>query len=113
MEHYKHQMNSYKPRSPNREYGRYAEWIDDEYETSYWRFRHLSVPKNRFTLWDITYGSEAYDKQDIRSTVKRWESWEGESATLTFTTYFNEIRKAYSKKKKKEIKSVYRPYGRG
>lgn len=97
-------------RSPDRDTGRYAEWVDEKYDTNYWRFRPIWFPKNKFNLWDITHGSDAYDRQYDRSTTKRWDPWEGESASLTFTTYFHEIRKAYSKKKKKEIKSVYKPF---
>lgn len=97
-------------RSPDRNTGRYAEWVDEKYDTNYWRFRHIWVPKNKFNIWDITYGSDAYERQDNRSIVRRWDPWEGESASLTFTTYFDQIRKAYSKKKKKEIKSVYKPF---
>ncbi len=101
-------MKLYK--SPDRDNGRYGQWVDENYDTNYPRFRYIWFPKNKFNLWDITYDTAAYVKQDDRSTVRRWDPWEGESASLTFTTYFNEIRKAYSKKKKKEIKSVYKPF---
>lgn len=112
MKQYKHQMNSYRPRSPNREYGRYADWVNDEYDTNYWRYRRIWNPMNKFNIWDITHGTEAYDNQDIRSSVKRWDPCEGESADLMTFTYPQEIKKAYDKKKIKEIKSVYKPLGR-
>jgi hypothetical protein len=103
-------MKEYK--SPNRDYGRYANWLFDNYDTNYERFRHLWFPKNKFSLWYTTGGSKAYEKQDDRATVKRWYPWEGESAFLSLFTYPEEIKKAYDKKKKKEIKSVYKPLGR-
>lgn len=99
-------------RLPDRDTGRYAKWLDENYDTNYWRFRPIWFPKNKFNIWDITYGSDAYEKQDTRSTTRRWDFWEGERALLTFTTYFDEIRKAYSRKKIKENKSVYKPLGR-
>ena len=89
---------------------RYSDWVDEKYDTNYSRFRRIWFPKNKFNIWDITHGSDAYEIQYDRSSTKRREPWEGESALFTFTTYFNEIRKAYSKKKKKEIKSVYKPF---
>lgn len=103
-------MKHYKAKAPDRDHGRYADWVDEKYDTNYSRFRHIWFPKNKFNLWDITYGSDAYEIQYDRSSTKRREPWEGESALLTFTTYFEEIKKAYSKKKKKEIKSVYKPF---
>lgn len=104
-------MKQYK--SPDRENGRYAKWLDENYDTNYWRFRAIWFPKNKFQLWDITHGSHAYDKQFDRATVKRWELWEGMSADLCLFTYIEEIRKAYSKKKVKKNKTVYKPFGRG
>jgi len=94
-------------RSPDREHGRYSNWIYHEYDTNYWKFRHLWFPKNEYHLWNITHGTLAYVKQDRRSTTKRPEKWEGERNLSRFTTYFYEIREAYSKKKSKENKRVY------
>lgn len=87
---------------------RYAEWVDEKYDTNYWRYRPIWFPKNKFSLWDITYDTSAYEKQDDRSLVRRWDYWEGESASLTITTYFLEIKKAYSKRKVKKNKTVYK-----
>ena len=101
-------MKLYK--SPDRDNGRYGKWLNENYDTNYWRFRPIWFPKNKFNLWDITYGSEAYEKQDIRSTINRWEPWEDDRAFSTLTTYFLEIRKSYSKKKMKKNKSVYKPF---
>lgn len=106
-------MKQYKGKAPDRDHGRYADWVDKNYDTNYWRFRRIWFPRNKFNIWDITYGSDAYEKQDARSTVRRWDPWEGESASLTFTTYFHEIRKACGRKKIKGINCVYKPYGRG
>ena len=108
MKQYKHDMNSYRPKSPDRDHGRYARWVDDNYETNYWRFRRIWYPMNKFDLYDLTHGTDAYDKQVTRSLVKRWESWEGMSADLCLFTYPEEIKKAYSKKKVKKNKSVYK-----
>jgi hypothetical protein len=110
MKHYKHVMNSYRPKSPDRSNGRYAGWLEDNYDTNYWRFINIWRPKNKFDLWWITHGSYEYEKQDDRATVKRWEPWEGMSSDLMMFTYPEEIKKAYNKKKKKEIKSVYKPF---
>ena len=93
--------------------GRYARWLDENYDTNYWRFRHLWRPKNKFELWDITHGSDAYEKQSDRAIVKRWSRWEGTGSDLMLFTYPQEIKNAYNKKKKKENKSVYKPLGRG
>ena len=103
-------MKQYKRKTPDRDHGRYANWVDEKYDTNYWRFRPIWFPKNKFNLWDITYGSDAYEKQDDRALVNRWHPWEGESAFLALSTYPEEIKKAYAKKKKKEIKSVYKPF---
>jgi hypothetical protein len=103
-------MKQYKGKSPDRDHGRYARWLDDNYETNYWRFRRIWYPINKFDLYDLTHGTDAYDKQVDRSLVKRWEPWEGSSADLCLFTYPEEIKKAYNKKKKKEIKSVYKPF---
>lgn len=113
MKEYKHQMNSYRPKTPNHDYGRYAEWVDDNYDTNYWRYRRIWQPMNKFDLWEHTYGSIAYDNQRDRATVKRWEPWEGTSADLCLFTYPEEIKKAYNKKKVKKNKRVYKPLGRG
>jgi len=102
-------MKQYK--SPDRE-GKYGDWVDENYDTNYPRFRHLWFPMNKFSLWYTTGGSKAYEKQDDHATVKRWYPWEGEIAFLSLFTYPEEIKKAYDKKKKKEIKSVYKPLGR-
>ena len=102
-----------KKSSLDRTTGRYAEWLDENYDTNYWRFRHLWRPKNKFDLWDITHGSDAYEKHTYRYMGKRWEPWEGSASDLMLFTYPTEIKKAYNKKKKKEIKSVYKPLGRG
>lgn len=103
-------MKQYK--SPDRDSGRYSKWLNENYDTNYWRYRAIWFPKNKFNLWDIIYGSDAYDKQYDRATVKRWDPWEGTSADLMSFTYPEEIKKAYKKKKIKENKSVYKPLGR-
>ena len=99
--------------SPDRNEGRYGKWVDDNYDTNYWNFRHLWYPKNNFSLWDITHGSDAYDEHTYRYMVRRLVPWEGSSSFFALFTYPAEIKKAYNKKKKKEIKSVYKPLGRG
>jgi hypothetical protein len=107
MKQYKHDMKSYRPKSPNRDYGRYADWVNDYYDTNYWRFRHLWYPMNKFDLYDLTHGTDAYDKQVDRTLVRRWDPWPGESANSCLFTYPEEIKKAYNKKKSKENKRVY------
>ena len=99
-------MKQYK--SPDRDNGRYADWLFDYHETNYCRFRHIWIPMNKFDLYDLTHGSDAYDKQVTRSLVKRWERWEGMSSDLMMFTYPEEIKKAYSKRKVNKNKSVYK-----
>ena len=95
--------------SPDRENGRYAGWLDDNYETNYWKFIDIWRPKNKFELWWVTHGSYSYSEHQDRHNVKRWEPWEGTSSVLMPFTYSREIRKSYAKKKKK-INGVYKRF---
>ena len=99
-------MKEYK--SPNRDYGRYADFVNDNYDTNrqLWR-RHMSPFWTEHTILDITQGSDAYLKHQNRYFVMRWVPWDGDEPWKDFVYYHREIEKQNAKKKSKENKRVY------